>query len=562
MGEPSPQGRGAGRRRPGRRLAPVCRRFLLLAAPLLAAWVTHGSYLDGGFTWLDRGDIEQGRAVVPLGEIATAFHARFGNSGFFRPLVTVAHSLDARAHGLEPAGYHRTNVLLQVAVTAAVLGFGLAFFRLSVAEAALAATIAAVHPLSWLPVGAISYRPELLVTLWSLLAAALYARSRRAGRPPWLAALSFLAALLSKETALAWVPALLVCWELGWTGGPGPAAKRLWQRRWPGLALMAAAVAIYLPLRWLAVPEGWGLSPAPLAGAEAAGTRLAVVGKRLAELLSLQPPTLSDAAPVVSPADPWAAGTLLAAAAAAWIVLRRGLRDPLSQGLLVLAVALSPAANLLPLPRFSSPHYGYFALPAVGALAALAWRASRRASRLVRIAVALLLGCWAAAMAAGTYSGGHRFADDRVLFEPEVARDPGFREGWHYLGGFYLERGELEKAAAALENALRVDPGRLAFVDVPAARIDLALTRWRQGRLDEADALLARAEGEAPRSMLLLIRYDRALVAVARGEAERVAQLLGGLAPPGEAPEPEALLERARRALQVRSREPRKGRAP
>ena len=78
------------------------------------------------------------------------------------------------------------------------------------------ALVVGIHPLSWLPAGAISYRPELLATLFTFLAVSLYVRSRESGslRLGLLAIASFALGLCSKETVLPWTLALVAAWEV------------------------------------------------------------------------------------------------------------------------------------------------------------------------------------------------------------------------------------------------------------------------------------------------------------------------------------------------------------
>lgn len=518
-------------------------------AAVVAAFAAHASVLSGGFNWLDHGDIEQGRVVLPLDELSRAFTEPFGGTGFYRPLVTVTLSLDHALYGTSPAGYHLTNLLLGCALVAAVYLLLRVFFELERGAAGLGALVVAVHPLTWLPFGAIAYRPELLVTLFGALALGLYVRARSRGRIPWAAALAFYAALPSKETAIVWLPLLFGIWELVRGAGAERLRDRLGlgRRAIAALAMMAAVAILYLLQRFAVVSPGWWLSGREMSLSEAIGTRLAVVGRRLAELVAIEPPALSDATTIVGLGHPAAITALAAIVAAAVVVVRRGIGDRWVRPLLFLAVALSPALNLLPLPRFSSPHYSFFALPAFAALVGLIWeRASAaRLTAVVKILGALLVGVWIATMAAATHRASGRFVDDRALFAPEVAADPGFREGWHYLGDYYLDAGNLDAAAAAFERALAEDPERIAYVDEASVRIDLAICRLRQGRLREADGLLVQAAGEAPPEMQPIIRFNRALVALRAGRPDLVRRRLGPLAE-GLEGDAEELLERAR----------------
>ena len=176
----------------------------------------HASYVGNGFTWLDHIDIEQGKAVVPLSEWQATFTTRYGETGFYRPLVTLTHSVDAAIYGPRAAGFHLTNVLLHLAFVASGVLFLSRFISFHERELRLAALIVLAHPLGWLPVGSISYRPELLVAFGTLLAVYFHARARLTGKPRWVA-LTFstvLFGLFSKETALVWIPSFILLWEV------------------------------------------------------------------------------------------------------------------------------------------------------------------------------------------------------------------------------------------------------------------------------------------------------------------------------------------------------------
>lgn len=177
--------------------------------------LTHASYINNGFTWLDHGDIERGRAVVPIGELGKAFVSRFGQTGFYRPLVTVANSLDTAIYGKNAAGYHATNLLWHVVVTVAVMTFWRQYLGWTEKKTAVVGLIFGLHPLSFLPVGAISYRPELLATALTFAALYWHGRVRQSGRVGDGLAAVLLAggAMLAKESALVWLVGGWVWWE-------------------------------------------------------------------------------------------------------------------------------------------------------------------------------------------------------------------------------------------------------------------------------------------------------------------------------------------------------------
>src|SRR3989344_5678902 len=162
------------------------------------------SYINNGFTFLDHGDIEGKRAVLPINRLGEALTSRFGETGFFRPAVTIFHSLDNFIYGDNAAGYHLTNILIHLAVTIAAVYFFRLFFNLKGIESFVAAIIFSLHPINFLVVGSISLRNESLVVLFTLLTLIFYIKGKL-----FPSGIFFMLALFSKETAIFWVPILL-----------------------------------------------------------------------------------------------------------------------------------------------------------------------------------------------------------------------------------------------------------------------------------------------------------------------------------------------------------------
>lgn len=483
--------------------------------------------------------------MLELGELPTAFVTRFGDTGFFRPMVTVLHSVDAAVFGGWAPGYHVTNVALHLAVCVASFLLAGAFFGLASGEALLVAVVVGIHPLSWLPVGAISYRPELLATLFTFLAVSLYVRSRESGstRLGVLAMATFALGLCAKETVLPWALALVVAWELMQRAGrhtdDGASRPR------PPLWLVggsALVVGLYLILRAMAVPEVWRVSSAGLPPWQGAGTRLAVLGEVFVQLVDPRLPALSDATPVRSLASARALATALGLIGGLAVLLRVGLRSPWARVLVFTAVALAPALNIVPLARFRSPHYAYLAVAGAGGALAVALRWVRQRPRPVCRAAVTVVMAWMLTMAGSTFAGGFRFRDDVTLFTPEVERDPRFLEGHQYLGDHFFYDGDMESARREYEAALDRQPGILAYVDTRAVMNNLAGVHLAGDRPDEADELLRALTDDARPDELPQILYNRALIAFRRGDSPAVVELLGDAAVEWTRPEPLLLL--------------------
>src|SRR5689334_882422 len=239
---------------------PVGTVLLLVAVRL--------SYFLNGFTWLDHGDIEQKSAVIPLDRLAYAFVTRLGDTGFYRPLVTIIHSLNYAVWGMWAPGYHLTNILVHVAVSLVAGKFVAKFWGLNTLEQYLVALIVGVHPISWVAVGAISYVQEPLVSLFVMLTILLYADKKMG----WALAAAALA-LLSKETALFWIPTFLFAWHF-FRDKPQPI-------QWRFVLGLAVVLSLYVALRFIAVPEFWREQPETLTLSQHIGTRVESVSRLL-----------------------------------------------------------------------------------------------------------------------------------------------------------------------------------------------------------------------------------------------------------------------------------------
>lgn len=498
------------------------RKSLFLSIAILAVFLVYSSFINNGFSWLDHGDIERGRALLPLVKLPSAFISRFGQTGFFRPLVTVINSVDFALYGLWAPGFHLTNVILHLAATFAAAVFLARLFAFSFKEKLLVFFIVGLHPLAFLPVGAVSYRQELLLALFTYLT--LYFHRRKKLLP---AALCFLAALFSKETALFLLPVLILLFD----------RLYLWE---------IALLFIYGWLRFLAVPEIWHTTATVLPLSEALGTRITAVSKLALQLLLPLKPSLSDAAAIVPLTD---IKIIPAAALFALLIFSfRRFHPSLKKAVILLTILLLPALNIIPVPRFSSPHYGYVVLPALAALVLLfrKWCLKRYKSATI---CNFLVVIWLIISGFSTFRAGFQFKNDLTLFGPEVAADGRFLEGHQYLGDYYFKTNEFEKAEIHYELALKKDPEVIAFVDEGSTMNNLAGVYLAQKKLTEADGLLAALSRKPGWNENQNLIYNRALIAANQDDWRKVIELLNRGDIQWNRPEPLLLLERAREII-------------
>jgi protein O-mannosyl-transferase len=508
----------------------VFRRLFSLPLFLFFIFILHLPYIPNGFTWLDHGDIERGRTIVAVNKLPDVFFTRFGDTGFYRPVVTILNSLDAALYGLFAPGFHLTNLFLHIAVTATIPYFLMTFLSISRNRALMAALVFGIHPLTFLPVGAISYRPELLMTLFVLLTAVLHIKVRETGSITYtvLTAAAFLLALWSKETALFLIPAMISFWELNeWffrTKKHSGKKKKILQL----FIVEVLVVVLYFLLRSHAVPEFWRVEGLNVSLFDAIGTRLYIVGKLLLILFTPVTPSLSDAVPVVSLFHAYSLLTLCAIILSILLALKRNHAGILFITLLLLLLFLAPALNIIPVPRLGSPHYTYSALVPFSLLLVLLISSITARYSGKKYLIYAFCMVWMVTACMQTFIAGFRFKNDETLFKPEVTRDNRFSEGYFYLGNYYLANKKYSVAEQMYSTALQPQVGFHAYVEPLSVMTNLGAVYYAQHKYMKADRILQEAQAVAPPEQQADILYNRALFAHEQKNYQKVVDLLTG----------------------------------
>ncbi|MBI4545323.1 MAG: tetratricopeptide repeat protein [Gemmatimonadetes bacterium] len=182
------------------------------------AFAVYANTLQNGFAWDDPILIIQNEEIHEASWLTflTTPHGGKGTRGVgawvYRPLVDISLALNWRlGGGNNPSGFHLTNVLLHVACT--LLVFVLLLELTGSARGALAgAAVFAVHPVHTEAVNNISFRADLLATLFYLTACILYLRRPGAAVRVAGITLCYVLALGGKEMAIT-LPAVLLLLE-------------------------------------------------------------------------------------------------------------------------------------------------------------------------------------------------------------------------------------------------------------------------------------------------------------------------------------------------------------
>lgn len=420
----------------------------------------------------------------------------------WRPLRLMSWLLDYQVAGLAAWWYHLVNVVLH----GAVVGLLFAVMRrlgIGAPAAAIGALVFAVHPVQTETVLWIKERDGLLCHALLLLGI-WWALGRHLWQVP-AALLAFTAALLSKESAVAAGPVLVLLAGCEWMRGERDPAR--W-RRWVLLLGGAFAVTVaYLAVR-STIMGSVGQMDRHLGGTWAATqwTMAGMFARYLGLLAWPHPlPLAFSHLPVSGVGDPaaWAGVVLLGGLVA--LALATARRQPLlAVGIGWMLVSFLPVSNIVPMVQWMAVRFWYFPLAgaAVAVAVAAEWVLARERTRGPAVAVfAILCVAWSAASVARTLE----WRDNSTLWMAEWNR--GFRNP-ETIGNTFtvvFREGRLEEALAIIELFDFENEWR----NRTSALRSKARVLEELGRIAEADAWVMYAFDKEPSDIGLLLFYAR-----------------------------------------------------
>lgn len=467
-------------------------RWLL---PLLIGGVVVATFLpalgNGFVAWDDDKNFldnphYRGLGLVQLRWMWTTFHL-----GHYVPLTWMTLGLDYLLWGMNPAGYHLTNVLLQAAN--AVVVYFLARRLLRFGEpgdtagdewslglaAAFAALVFALHPLRVESVAWVTERRDVLSGLFFNAATLTYLRTRDAGSHRGLYAASlvlFGCALLSKATAMT-LPAVLLILNvyplrrLGIRPDQREAVRDIALEVLPFALLAAGAAALSVVA--LHPPTQLGVVD-----------KVAVSARSLAFYLwkTIAPVRLSPVYEMPQRVEPFTLlyvasyGAVLATTVLAVMAARRwpGVTAALAAFTVITLPMLGAVQNG---PQIAADRYTYHAAPALAMLAGgglmVAWRRYGRTA--LGFAVAALL-----ALATLTWRQTLVWRDSASLWSHVVRLDDDSSIGHVGLANVLLKQDSVDAAMEHARRAVAIAPG------YAQAHNDLGVALARRNRLTEA----------------------------------------------------------------------------
>jgi Flp pilus assembly protein TadD len=266
-----------------------CRKGILAAVALITFVAFSPSLLNQFVDWDDPDNFIANPYYRGLGWIQLKWMWTSFLLGHWVPLAWMTLALDYLAWGLNPLGYHLTNVLLHSANAVAFYLVGVRLLRAATPPAApgdplawrlgaaFAAILFAVHPLRVESVAWITERRDVLSGLFYLLAVWAYLRDAeiagesgvRRRRWYWVSLGCFVLALLSKAIAVT-LPVILIVLDVYPLRRLGRAPGGWWsarsRRRWVEKIPFALASAAVIPIALVAARSGANLMPVSAVG--------------------------------------------------------------------------------------------------------------------------------------------------------------------------------------------------------------------------------------------------------------------------------------------------------
>lgn len=430
--------------------------------------------------------------------IAEAFTNTY--RGNYAPVQMLSYIMDHAAWGLNPAGFHLTNVVIHAA-NAALFYILVILCRGSRLTAFTSAVIFAIHPVQAEAVAWVSQRKTLLAVMFFLLSFILYINARQKGRAPrtsyLLSGLAFMLALLSKSVAVV-LPFCLLLYELCIPHESNPLRRKALFRLMPYLAIAVLASTFTIFTQSAEFDggrtgyHGGSLSATIL-------TMSTVLARYLFMLVwpaGLSAVYLPDVKTTLDLEVLLSTSLIAAIIAGGWFLWKQHRLAFIWYGIFFLGLA--PVSQIIPLVTLMNDRYLY--LPMIGA-AGLAGFLASRAERLKQphrfISYGVLI-CLALSLAVAAHIRASVWRDSISLWSDTAVKQPDSKMVLSALAESYHNAGRVDEALTAYRQTFSLlgefaDPRQ----EIKALN-NMAVILMDRGLLAEAEPLLSRLVSKYP----------------------------------------------------------------
>lgn len=397
------------------------------------------------------------------------------------PVTLMSYAIDYQLWGLNPFGYHLTNVLLH-AVNGSLVYLLCCQLRAGRAAALLAAVLFVVHPVQVESVAWVSERKNLLSLFFFILAFLAHIRCLPTAEPRssrWLEWGLYALALCAKPIVVAGA-LLFMSYDYLW-GGYG--ISRAFRRNLLplSLGLISVGLTILAHREIQDVEAYWGNSPWLTAW-----LMLRICWEYAASLvapLHLNNRYIYTVAMLKGDVRAvWGCGLLALMVFCAW---RQPLGKPLSLfAILWVWILMLPVANIVPFSIQRADRYLYFPSVMVFLLVGLfvSWVWQRLRVALDRYALVGATGIFILTLLVLTLQRNEVWSNGGTLWRAHLTDYPSSLTGVMNLGVYHYKQKEYGLARRALSQVVAYQPRRLK------AQTYLAQTAFAQGRHEEAIA--------------------------------------------------------------------------
>ena len=484
--------------------------LLRWCVPLFVALITFVAFLPalraGFVSWDDDKNFlanpyYRGLGLAQLGWMWTTFHL-----GHYVPLTWMTLGLDYLLWGMNPAGYHRTSVVLHSADAVLVYflarrvigvearGVTMVQRRHLAVSSAFAALVFSLHPLRVESVVWVTERRDVLSYLFYLTSALLYLRAVESDdarrRWYWPSVAVFACALLSKATSVT-LPAVLLILNayplkrIGSASGGwwSQSSRNVYRELVPFIVLAGATVI----MTFFALPHQTQLNVAQ---------KVAVSAYSLMFYLwkTVAPTSLAPLYAMPVRIDPAASKYLVSYAViislgvAAWLARRKA--PVVAMAWLAFLVAVLPMLGVVQNgPQIAADRYTYFAAPFLGVLAGAALLKLLPAFGGVATGVA---GAILVALGALTWNQATVWENSRTLWTHVLQVEPDSPIARNNMGNVWFQQGRFDDAIEQYQRSITLKP------HYSEAHNNLGVALSRRGKFDDAIAEYQRALVASP----------------------------------------------------------------
>ncbi len=197
-------------------------RKLLYIIVALAAFFVYYNSLNNDFVFDDESVVQNNQSITDISNIPKFFTAEVGFhkviGRYYRPVVSTLYAVDYALWGINPFGFHLTNVIIHTIASFLLLLILLKMFgefKHGLFSALIGALIFAVHPVHTEAVSWISGRTDSLAAMFFFLSFFFYMKysdEEKSGFNLVIALLAYLLGLLSKEMIVT-MPVLIFIYD-------------------------------------------------------------------------------------------------------------------------------------------------------------------------------------------------------------------------------------------------------------------------------------------------------------------------------------------------------------